>query len=923
MKKEHLKEKANRDSMEANTLKETEERFKLVFENSPVGKSITGIDGSLHVNKAFCEILGYSVNELKEKTWMDITHPDDLKLSQSNVDLLLLRKKETVRFEKRYIHKQGRIVWTDISITLEMDASGNPLHFITAIIDITAGKESEKTLEDERNLLRTLIDLLPAYIFVKDRESRFLVANKACATLMGASSPEELIGKSDGDFYLSEAAENFRTDELSVFEGNLIIDKQEGGYSPSGVPRSLLTTKVPRRNLEGEIIGLVGASYDITVRKQVEEAIRIKNLVFDGSIAANSISDTSGIIREANDAFLRIWGYSNKNEVIGKPIPEFLNNPDDGLEIVTSLNETGQWEGDYAAKKKDGSTFIARALATVVRDESGKVIAYQSSVVDVTKAKKAEEELTKSEERYRSLLENLNAGVVVHAPDTTIVLNNKRASELLGLSDDQLRGKKSIDPNWKFLKEDDILLPHNEYPVMKIIESGKPFSNMLAGVFRPSTSDVVWLMVNGFPVMDHNKKITEIIISFIEITGLKAAELKIRQMNEDLEKRVIERTKELEKSKKLLEETGRLARVGGWEIDVKTMKNYWSDATYKIHEVDPGFDPNLDTAINFYAPESIPVITECVKRLIQTGEPFDEELEFITAKKRRIWVRAIGEAYKVNGEIIKIGGVFQDINSRKIIENELKKHRDNLEEIVRERTKELDTAIEDLKHSNQELEQFAYVASHDLQEPLRMVSSYTQLLERRYKDQLDQDAKDFINFAVDGATRMQRLINDLLDFSRVTTRGKAFVKTDLSFVLEQALSNLQNKIRETNAVIIREDLPFAYCDESQIVRLFQNLIENGIKFRENITPEIKIKSVLVDDKITISVSDNGIGIDKIYSDRVFTIFQRLHNKTDYPGTGIGLAICKRTVERHGGKIWFESELGKGTTFYFTLNKSIL
>ena len=143
------------------------------------------------------------------------------------------------------------------------------------------------------------------------------------------------------------------------------------------------------------------------------------------------------------------------------------------------------------------------------------------------------------------------------------------------------------------------------------------------------------------------------------------------------------------------------------------------------------------------------------------GESFDEELELITAKKNRLWVRAVGEAYRENGEIVKIGGIFQDINAQKLIQEELKKHRDHLEELINERTMELDNAIVDLKRSNQELEQFAYVASHDLQEPLRMVSSYTQLLERRYKDQLDQDAKDFIFFAVDGANRMQRLINDL------------------------------------------------------------------------------------------------------------------------------------------------------------------
>jgi PAS domain S-box-containing protein len=262
---------------------------------------------------------------------------------------------------------------------------------------------------------------------------------------------------------------------------------------------------------------------------------------------------------------------------------------------------------------------------------------------------------------------------------------------------------------------------------------------------------------------------------------------------------------------------------------------------------------------------------------------------------------------------------FNDITKRKVAEEEVKKHRDHLEEMVNERTVELDNAVTDLKRSNQELEQFAYVASHDLQEPLRMVSSYTQLLERRYKDQLDQDAKDFIFFAVDGANRMQRLINDLLDYSRVTTKGKPFLKLDLASVLGQAIANLQKKIQETGAMIVNDDLPFAYGDEVQLVRVFQNLLDNALKFTGTDPPRINVTAKTTDDNILISISDNGIGIDKVYAERVFTIFQRLHNKIEYPGTGIGLAICKRIIERHGGKIWFESEPGKGTTFCFTLN----
>ena len=226
----------------------------------------------------------------------------------------------------------------------------------------------------------------------------------------------------------------------------------------------------------------------------------------------------------------------------------------------------------------------------------------------------------------------------------------------------------------------------------------------------------------------------------------------------------------------------------------------------------------------------------------------------------------------------------------------------------------------ELKNSNQELEQFAYVASHDLQEPLRMISSYTQLLERRYGDKLDQDAKDFIEFAVDGANRMQKLINDLLEFSRVTTRAKPSEEVDSYTILGRAITNLQQVIQETGTIVTNDDLPKIKADDSQLVRVFQNIIDNAIKFCSKESPRIHISAQEDENECIFSIRDNGIGIDEQYKNRIFNIFQRLHTKEEYPGTGIGLAICKRIVQRHNGRIWFKSELGKGTTFYFTLKK---
>lgn len=230
----------------------------------------------------------------------------------------------------------------------------------------------------------------------------------------------------------------------------------------------------------------------------------------------------------------------------------------------------------------------------------------------------------------------------------------------------------------------------------------------------------------------------------------------------------------------------------------------------------------------------------------------------------------------------------------------------------------------ELRRSNAELEQFAYVASHDLQEPLRMVSSYVQLLARRYKGQLDDDAGEFIGYAVDGAQRMQRLINDLLAFSRIDTQGRAFVDTDLNIVMQRTLSTLKSTIEDSGAQVTIQSLPRLPADDGQIEQLFRNLIANAIKYRRpGVSPQIDVRCQDYGDTWLFSVSDNGIGIAEDHHQRVFLIFQRLHTREEYVGTGIGLSICRRIVERHGGEIWIESDGTHGSTFHFTLLKGEL
>jgi PAS domain S-box-containing protein len=342
-----------------------------------------------------------------------------------------------------------------------------------------------------------------------------------------------------------------------------------------------------------------------------------------------------------------------------------------------------------------------------------------------------------------------------------------------------------------------------------------------------------------------------------------------------------------------------------------------------------------------FPPEIAAQIIEADRAIIRTGKalvyqevvPKQEKMEtFLTVKCP--W--RDGE-----GNIIGAIGISRDISDRKEAEAALKQARDWLEIRVQERTKELsetNAALQveiaerreaerkleqltlDLQRSNQELEQFAYLASHDLQEPLRAVTGYTELLQQEYERHLDETAKEYMGYIVDGATRMRQLIQDLLSYSRVGTRGKPFIPTDCNEALRQALNDLQVAIAENNAIITYDTLPLAIADKAQLAQLFQNLIGNAIKFRREEPPQIHIWAEPKDDLWVFGVRDNGIGIKPRYLERIFELFKRLHTRKEFPGTGIGLAICKKIVERHGGNIWTQSQPGVGTTFYFTLPK---
>ncbi|HEX5840493.1 MAG TPA: PAS domain S-box protein [Anaerolineales bacterium] len=604
-------------------IRESEDKFKFVFEYSLIGKSITLPDGTVNLNRSFAGMLGYSIAELQNKKWQEITHPDDLAMSSEAIAPLVAGEKNSVRFTKRYLHKSGSVVWADVSTVVRRDGEGKPQYFITALLDITERKQAEARINDLLMFNDRILNTVPVGLLTFKTSGACDFANENAGSILGATVDKLL-------------AQNFRS--LDSWKRSGLLDLAEEAIA-CGFPVS---------------------------------------------------GDIHHISTFGKDLWLRASAVT------------FRSNEEERLLLTIS---------------------------------------------DITERKKAEEALRLENERFMRFFHSNIVGMVIANAQGGIVLANDYYLNLLGVSQEEL----------------------------------------LAG-------SVDWRQYTPAEWLAADEKALQ--------------ELQDRGVCDPYEKEYI--------------------RADGTRVPV-----YLADAML------PGPEGN-------------------------------------------------------------IAAFVLDISDRKRAEQAVER------------------ITNDLLRSNAELEQFAYVASHDLQEPLRMVSSYMQLLARRYQGKLDSDADEFIGYAVDGAKRMQNLINDLLAYSRVGTRGSEFTPVSAEFLLQEALANLQLTIEDTQAKITHDALPPVLGDPIQLSMIFQNLLGNAMKFRGAETPCIHIGVQEEEGNWIFSVRDNGIGLDPKFAERIFVIFQRLNDRSSYPGTGIGLAICKRIIQRHGGRIWVESQPGQGATFLFTL-----
>lgn len=415
-------------------------------------------------------------------------------------------------------------------------------------------------------------------------------------------------------------------------------------------------------------------------------------------------------------------------------------------------------------------------------------------------------------------------------------------------------------------------------------------------------------------------------------------ELNVHQVELEMQNEELRDTQEkLELSRTKYRELFDFAPVGYFSVDERTMVKEVNFTGCFFVGTERKFLLNTPL-IKFIAPDFRITFNDLIKKALETGLKQTSEIRVIGNKQIEFFVALECIAIdSENGKLFLIAMI--DITSRKKIEIELRKLNEELEMRIQERTKELTVTnlklqseiaereksevqlikiLAELQRSNKELEEFAYVVSHDLQEPLRMIASFTSLLSKKIPDNGDPDTKEFMDFIIDAALRMQQLITGILHLSRVTTRGTEFQPVNSGKTLQNAMENLHSAIQNSGAEITYDSMPEIIADPVQIEQLFQNLISNAIKYRNDKYPVIHISARKEDGEWIFCIKDNGIGINPEFHERIFKIFQRLHTRNEYEGIGIGLAICLKIIQRHKGRIWVESDEGKGSTFYFTI-----
>ncbi|MBN2046733.1 MAG: PAS domain S-box protein [Anaerolineaceae bacterium] len=748
----------------------SEEKFRSVFEAANVGKSITDLDGRIFANEAFARMLGYSRAELSQITWQMLTPPEEVEAIERETRLLVSGKKESTRFNKRYIHKNGSHVWADVSVALQRDENGAPKYFITTIVDISERRRMEQALLESEERFRMSTQLADVAVWEFDFRTN---------TMARSPNHDLLYGLEQQDvWYFETFVEATHPDDREYSNQMIMRSAAPGGpdryqfdfrvvYPDQSIHWLSVVGFVIERDAEGRAVIVRGALTDITERKRAEETLqkseqKFSTLFRKASIPAALSKLPENVFVDVNDAWQMLFGF-DREEVIGKTAAEIgvLRNSKIGALIVEAdFQDPVSDNLELTLSTKSGEPVTVLINANVVEIDGQPHIV--TSLQDITARKQAEIALHESEERYRNILFVAPVGIAVHQ-NGKIVYTNPAGLRILGAD--------SYD---------------------QVI--GKPISN------------------------------------FIHSDRLRQAQDRIQRM--------------LAGEEGLYPVEDKYLRLDGSTVEVEVTA----------------------TSLSYHGQPAVQVIVS-------------------------------------------------DISERKRNREALIRLNLELEDRVRERTAQLES-------SNQELEAFAYSVSHDLRAPLRGIDGFSRILEQEYEKYLDVEGRRYLRIIRSSTQRMDQLITDLLALSRVGRTQLVLEPVSMTQMVSAVYNEIAAPSAREKIDFIVSDLPDVVADRTLIRQVWANLISNAIKYTlPKDDCRIEVGGRCEEGQCVYRIRDNGVGYNPKYEEQLFHVFQRLHKESEFEGTGVGLAIVQRIVQRHGGQVWSEGEVGKGATFSFSIPQS--
>ncbi|MCU7523752.1 MAG: PAS domain S-box protein [Ignavibacteria bacterium] len=897
------------------------EPFAVIFPLHDSPENAIGKDSAVYrvnfLNEAAIESLQLDRDKIKDLNLSDLfSEKQNVKLFNAIREALKKRLPEKIislPYKLKNARKKGKI---DISIS-PFD-KGLALSWKEKIAGAEVSKKLMQTLELERAWFNSIMAQMPSGVSIAEAPSgRLIYHNEQGVKLIRHSMLQV------EDFYdyakygaMHDPETPFLSEEYPItraLRGETVLGEEMLYLRGDGTYTYLSVNAAPVKNADGEIIAAVSTFDDVGEKRRTEAELEESKRILDALMEFVPEGITIADAKNANIRMVSRYGEEKlggahrgltANAVAEKwkvYYPDGVTEMEtENLPLVRAIEkgeEVNNAEVIQVNSKGEALHLLCNAAPIKTREGeiTGGIVAWR----DISERKDAEEALRESERRYKELsgtleiergklaaiIENLPAGVGVSDQSGKIISFNKAGLAMHGSQGESISSDfNEYVQKFELFYPGGNVMPLEEWPISRAVK-GEFVKNYELRLRNRATGIESILSYFVEPVRNSQGEVVLIIYVILDITEQKQVEESLRVALQHLKFHVENSplaVVEFNNEYKVTSWSGKAEEIFGWKAEEVIGKKI---GEFKwVHEEDAKRVSDLSAAMFASKKTSN----------LHTNRNYRKDGSVITCE----WYNSA--LVDADGNLVSVLSLVLDITQR--------------EKMMRQ----LEETLRNLRRSNEELEQFAYVASHDLQEPLRMVSNCTQMLSKRYKDKLDASADQLIEFIVEGSIRMKSLIQDLLSFSRITTKGENFAPTDLNLLMQNVIADLKVAVEENNAKITYGKLPVINADTTQIRQVFQNLISNAIKFRGADDPEISIGAEKKAGQWLFSVKDNGIGIAPEFFDKIFVIFQRLHEREAYPGTGIGLAICKRIVEHHGGNIWVESEEGKGAAFYFTL-----